>query len=94
MSDPTLDNVILFPKTEQFYEDELTKLLRSEQYKEALDMLAFLLQFPNVDTNKSEQWEALRHWLLTMFPETMFPSCRGRGRGFRGRIRLIAAVHS
>ncbi|MGO4498138.1 hypothetical protein AB4114_19820 [Paenibacillus sp. 2RAB27] len=74
ISDPTPNNVILFPKTEQFYEDELMKLLRSEQYKEALEILTFLLQFPNVDANKSDQWEALRHWLLTMFPETMFSS--------------------
>ncbi|WP_208607656.1 hypothetical protein [Paenibacillus pectinilyticus] len=68
-----MDNVVLFPKTEKFYEDELTKLLRTEQYQEALEMLTFLLQFPNVDTIKSDQWEALRHWLLTMFPETVFP---------------------
>ncbi|WNR45809.1 hypothetical protein [Paenibacillus roseipurpureus] len=69
-----MDNVILFPKTEKFYEDELTKLLRAERYQEALEMLTFLLQFPGVDRDKSDQWEALRHWLLTMFPETMFPS--------------------
>lgn len=68
-----MENVVLFPKTEQFYEDELTKLLRAERYKEALDMLTFLLKFPTTDANKSDQWEALRHWLLTMFPETMFP---------------------
>ncbi|WP_079419138.1 hypothetical protein [Paenibacillus ferrarius] len=69
-----MNNLFLFPKTEQYYEDELTRFLRTEQYTDALQLLTFLLQFPNVDESKTEQWEALRHWLYTMFPETLFPT--------------------
>ncbi|TXK84693.1 hypothetical protein FU659_07655 [Paenibacillus sp. N3.4] len=68
------NNLILFPKTEQYYEGELTRFLQTEQYSDALQLLTFLLQFPNVDTHKAEQWEALLHWLQTMNPESMFPS--------------------
>jgi hypothetical protein len=73
ITDPTTNNLILFPKTEQYYEEELTRFLRTEQYSDALQLLTFLLQFPTVNHHKTEQWEALRHWLHTMFPETIFP---------------------
>lgn len=73
MTDPSINNLILFPKTEQFYEEELTRFLRTEQYSDALQLLTFLLQFPTIDQHKAEQWEALLHWLQTMFPETIFP---------------------
>jgi hypothetical protein len=68
-----MNNVILFPKTEQYYEEELTRFLRNEQYSDALQLLTFLLQFPAAQTDKIEQWEALRIWLQTMFPEELFP---------------------
>ncbi|KRE48698.1 hypothetical protein [Paenibacillus sp. Soil724D2] len=73
ITDPSINNLILFPKTEQFYEEELTRFLKTEQYSDALQLLTFLLQFPTVDQHKTEQWEALRNWLYTMYPETMFP---------------------
>ncbi|MDQ0878056.1 hypothetical protein QFZ77_006715 [Paenibacillus sp. V4I3] len=73
ITDPSINNLILFPKTEQYYEEELTRFLKTEQYSDALQLLTFLLQFPTVDHHKTEQWEALRNWLYTMFPETMFP---------------------
>ncbi|SDN57878.1 hypothetical protein SAMN04487897_103228 [Paenibacillus sp. yr247] len=73
ITDPSINNLILFPKTEQYYEEELTRFLRTEQYSDALQLLTFLLQFPAVDPHKTEQWEALRIWLHTMFPETLFP---------------------
>ncbi|MDD9269901.1 hypothetical protein ACFPES_22865 [Paenibacillus sp. GCM10023248] len=68
-----MNNVILFPKTIQYYEDELTRFLHKEQYSDALQLLTFLLQFPGIDPLKAEQWGALLVWLQTMFPETMFP---------------------
>ncbi|MFD0694150.1 hypothetical protein ACFQZT_08595 [Paenibacillus sp. GCM10027628] len=74
ITEPSVNNLILFPKTEQFYEEELTRFLQREQYSDALQLLTFLLQFPNVDTNKTDQWEALFNWLQTMHPETVFPS--------------------
>jgi hypothetical protein len=68
-----MENVILFPKTIDFYELELTRFLQLEQYEEALQLLAFLLQFPDVKANKHGQWEALQEWLQTMVPEAVFP---------------------
>ena len=73
ITDPSINNLILFPKTEQYYEEELTRFLKTEQYSDALQLLTFLLQFPTVDPHKAEQWEALRNWLYTMYPESMFP---------------------
>jgi hypothetical protein len=67
-----MENVILFPKTIDFYELELTRFLQLEQYGEALQLLAFLLQFPDVEENKHGQWEALQEWLQTMVPEAVF----------------------
>jgi hypothetical protein len=67
-----MENVILFPKTIDFYELELTRFLQLEQYGEALRLLAFLLQFPDVEANKHGQWEALQEWLQTMVPEAVF----------------------
>ncbi|MCY9694314.1 hypothetical protein [Paenibacillus alginolyticus] len=72
ITDPSINNLILFPKTEQYYEEELTRFLQTEQYSDALQLLTFLLQFPTVDPHKAEQWEALRNWLYTMYPESMF----------------------
>lgn len=73
ITEPSMNNVILFPKTVQYYEDELTRFLQKEQYGDALQLLTFLLQFPAIDPMKAEQWRALMVWLQTMFPETMFP---------------------
>ncbi|MFC5447296.1 hypothetical protein [Paenibacillus aestuarii] len=69
-----MNNLILFPKTEQFYEEELTRFLQREQYTDAAQLLTFLLQFPHTDVNKSSQWEALLNWLHTMNPEIVFGS--------------------
>jgi hypothetical protein len=68
-----MDNVVLFPKTMDYYEQELTRFLQNEQYGEALQLLAFLLNFQNVESDKYEQWNALQEWLQTMFPEHAFP---------------------
>jgi hypothetical protein len=68
-----MHNVILFPKTVDFYEQELTRFLQTEQYGEALQLLAFLLNFPNVEVNRYGQWEALQEWLQTMNPSLVSP---------------------
>jgi hypothetical protein len=73
ISDHSLDNVILLPKTIDFYELELTRFLQLEQYGEALELLAFLLRFPDLEANKHGQWEALQEWLETMVPQAGFP---------------------
>ncbi|NOV04037.1 hypothetical protein [Paenibacillus planticolens] len=84
-----MNNVILFPKTEQYYEEELTRFLKSEQYSDALQMLTFLLQFPGANPHKVEQWEALSIWLQTMFPETMFPMSSPSDEEIEGEEDLL-----
>jgi hypothetical protein len=65
-------NIVLFPKTEHFYEEQLTQLLKVEQYEKAIELLSFLLQLPGVSTDKLAQWQAILVWLQTMFPEYLF----------------------
>jgi hypothetical protein len=66
------NNVILFPTTVAHYERELTKLLESERYSEAVRLLLFLAGCQGAPPDKSGEWKALLSWLQTMFPETAF----------------------
>jgi hypothetical protein len=68
------DNVILFPKTVEYYQFELTRMLETERYGEAIRMLQFLLTFHNQDERIQDEWHALLQWLQTMFPEETFPA--------------------
>jgi hypothetical protein len=61
------DNVILLPKTIDYYQEELTRLLETEKYEEAAELLHFLLQCRNDDLQASEEWNALLEWLRTTF---------------------------
>jgi hypothetical protein len=87
-----MDNVILFPKTVDFYEQELTRFLQTEQYEEALQLLAFLLHFPNLETGKHGQWEALQGWLQTMAPEAVFPSGEALEENLEGEEELLRLI--
>ena len=62
-------NVVLHPKTIERYEEELTLYLKQEQYRKAMDLIRFMMQFPEIKQEKLDQWLALQHWLETMFPE-------------------------
>lgn len=62
------DNVILFPKTVEYYHMELTRLLESERYREAVDLLKFLLQCQADDMRTVEEWKSLMGWLESSFP--------------------------
>lgn len=78
MSDPTrqeteLENVILFPKTIQYYQYELTKMLEAERYGEAIRLLRFLLGCSHDDRQAHDEWQSLLDWLQMMFPEERFP---------------------
>lgn len=66
------DNVILFPKTVEYYQFELTRMLETERYGEAIRMLRFLITCHNQDERIQEEWLALLQWLQTMFPEEVF----------------------
>ncbi len=64
------DNVILFPKTVEYYQIQLTRLLESEQYAEAVRLLRFLLQCQADDHRTFEEWKMLLKWLETTFVES------------------------
>lgn len=63
------DNIILLPKTIDYYQEELTHLLESEKYEEAVQLLIFLLQCRNDDLQTTEEWNSLLGWLRTTFTE-------------------------
>lgn len=67
---PSKHNVVLFPKTYHYYQMELTRLLEAERYKEAAELLEFLLQFEGENEEILLEWKALYEWLLFVFPET------------------------
>ncbi|TVY11871.1 hypothetical protein [Paenibacillus cremeus] len=63
------DNVILFPKTVEYYQFELTRLLEAERYSEAIQTLRFLLACRSDDQRAREEWQSLLDWLQMMFPD-------------------------
>lgn len=63
------EKVILFPKTIEYYQNELTRMLEEERYVEAARMLAFLLQCRSDDPHYKEEWRSLLDWLIGAFPE-------------------------
>lgn len=58
-------NIILLPKTVDFYQAELTRLLEEERYKEAARLLRFLLECRYDDSMQREEWKMLLTWLQT-----------------------------
>lgn len=62
------DNIVLFPKTLDYYQIELTRMLETERYGEAADLLRFLLQCQGEDPRHYEEWRALLDWLTEAFP--------------------------
>lgn len=65
-------NVVLFPKTLDYYQVELTSMLETERYREAMELLQFLLQCQGQDERQLEEWESLLGWLQTTFPEATY----------------------
>lgn len=63
-------NVILLPKTVDYYQMQLTRLLESEQYGEAMDLLRFLLDCRPDDRRTVKEWEMLLAWMESQFPVT------------------------
>lgn len=68
ISESTKDNVILFPKTVDYYQKELTRMLETERYEEAIQLLKFLVQCQGDDQRVDEEWKALLEWLQSAFP--------------------------
>lgn len=46
-------------------------MLEAERYKEASELLEFLLQFEGENEEISQEWKALYDWLQFIFPETL-----------------------
>jgi hypothetical protein len=73
MNGKTQGELILFPKTIDYYQIELTKLLETEAYAEAVRMLEFLVECKTGDGRANEEWLTLLDWLSNEFPVTAKP---------------------
>lgn len=60
---------MLFPKTLDFYQIQLTVMLENERYAEAINLLEFLLQCEGQEQRSYEEWAALLEWLRAAFPQ-------------------------
>ncbi|WP_435874311.1 hypothetical protein [Paenibacillus vandeheii] len=62
------NNIVLFPKTLDYYQIQLTVMLENERYGEAMDLLRFLLQCQGQEERHYDEWRALLEWLQAAFP--------------------------
>ncbi|WP_410514256.1 hypothetical protein [Paenibacillus sp. BR2-3] len=69
---------MLFPKTLDYYQIQLTVMLESERYGEAMELLRFLLQCQGQEERCYEEWQSLLEWLETAFP---YAARNGDGEG-------------
>lgn len=78
-SDSRRDQVYLLPRTIDYYQEQLTRLLEAERFTEAAEMLAFLLECKTDDAIAVAEWQHLYDWLVNTFgvPE---PSGRPDGQ--------------
>jgi hypothetical protein len=77
MTDRTKDNLVLFPKTLDYYQIQLTKMLESERYGDSKALLAFLLQCHGEAERHHTEWQALLGWLEGAFPEAVSGTISG-----------------
>lgn len=71
-------NLVLFPKTLDLYQLELTRMLETDRYAEAAELLQFLLRCEVQDARQYEEWQALLNWLKEAFPNSLQPEGRGQ----------------
>ncbi len=62
------NNIVLFPKTLDYYQIQLTVMLENERYGEAMDLLRFLLQCQGQEERHYDEWRGLLEWLEAAFP--------------------------
>ncbi|CAM3738659.1 HEAT repeat domain-containing protein [Cohnella lubricantis] len=60
--------MVLFPKTLDYYQIQLTRMLETERYGEAKSLLRFLLQCGGEAEKHHVEWETLLGWLEAAFP--------------------------
>lgn len=63
------DNIYLFPSMLDQYQIQLTRMLEAEQYREAKELLRFLLQCQGQEKRHYEEWNSLQDWLEMAFPD-------------------------
>lgn len=71
MTEQHKDNLVLFPKTLDYYQIQLTKMLETERYGEAKGLLEFLLQCHGDAERHHTEWQALLGWLDAAFPDAI-----------------------
>lgn len=71
MTEQHKDNLVLFPKTLDYYQIQLTKMLESERYGDAKGLLEFLLQCRGDAERHHTEWQALLGWLEAAFPDAV-----------------------
>lgn len=69
LTESKLEKVYLLPRTIEYYQKELTRMLEFERYGEAAELLRFLLDCETGDSGSSGEWQVLLDWIVTMFPE-------------------------
>lgn len=57
---------MLLPKTIDFYQIEITRMLETERYEEAIALLRFLGKCDSGDVRTNEEWLALLAWLESL----------------------------
>ncbi|WP_227872041.1 hypothetical protein [Paenibacillus albus] len=62
------ENVYLFPNMLDQYQNQLTRMLESERYGEAKELLRFLLNCQGEEKRHYEEWNNLLTWLDIAFP--------------------------
>lgn len=60
----------------------MTRMLETERYREAANLLEFLLQCQGQDPRHYEEWEALLVWLNDAFPESQERISEGGGKAY------------
>lgn len=60
----------MFPKTLDYYQIELTRMLETERYSEAMELLSFLLSCEGQDPKHYQEWQSLLEWLMSAFPQS------------------------
>lgn len=63
------NKIVLFPKTLDYYQIQLTVMLENERYSEAMELLRFLLQCQGQEECHYDEWRALLEWLQAAFPQ-------------------------
>ncbi|WP_240941907.1 hypothetical protein [Paenibacillus sp. HB172176] len=71
----------MFPNMLDQYQISLTRMLESERYGEAKELLGFLLHCQGKEKHHYEEWKSLLEWLDMAFPEGDYAGAELRSEG-------------